>query len=377
MSKHPQQVGLFAVIAVIVFGFVPGYQSSDGHNFTAYYLIIAFCVGLLAVHWTVKLFAGVCAASCVWLQYMVANVQPRELMPRFFQLYTSANCDLQYVLIFVGLYAAIVWRNPSMDTWLNFLCLIALVEILRISGQALGWDPVLVPMNRSRAITDVGGSQGNIGWTGMVLAMCTPGFLRPRVAWGLIPLLGALYVERSLTPMIAVAGAIGLYALVVFRGRERLLCVLAAIFGLYLYQLYDPGDSARFANWARAWDLCKIRQAWFLGFGLGSWIFIFPEPGTSFHRAHCEPLQVWFELGFCGVAALLLYFRFIFVRFLEAGRSGAGLHASAGIVAVILCSLGNFPFHLGGCAIIAVPWMAMFECATRERSEQWQLAHTH
>jgi len=365
MSKGAY-IGIFGIVALIIFSAVPGYQSADGHNFVAYYAIVLMGIGLLPVHWTVRLFVGVCAASCVWLQIMIANVEPRTLSSTFLRLYMSANCDFQFVAIFVALYAMIIIARPRMESWLNFLCWIALIEVVRISSQRLGWDPFLVPVNNAGTITVAAGSQGNVGWSGMMLAMCAPGFFRKGYWVGLVPVLGALYIETSLTPVIAFCGAFLLYAIIKFRRTGAILATLAAFLLLALYIAYDPGDSARFANWARAFELCKIRESWLLGYGLGSWIFLFPEPGTSFHRAHCEPLQVWFELGFFGVLAMLLYGRFLILRFLRYGRSGSGLIASAGMVAVILCSLGNFPFHLAGTAVIAVGWMGIFEhsCST-------------
>lgn len=374
-KKKGLTIALFGVMAVIVFGAVPGFQAADGHNFTAYYLFAMMGVCLLPVHWSVKLFAGTTAASCVWLQVMIANVTPRELANVYLRLYLSANSDFQFVLLFIGLYAMVIFLDLPMRSWLEFLCWVALIEVTRISCQRLGWDPVLVPVNASVTIRDAAGSQGNYGWTGMVLAMCVPGFLRPGRWWGLVPVGLALIVQQSLTPAIAGAGAIITIAWIRFRGQVRVLCVLWAILGAVLYWNYDPGDSARFANWARGFDLSwQGRESWFLGYGLGSWIFLFPEPGTSFHRAHCEPLQVYFELGFMGVAAMLLYARFVILRVAGCGLRVAGSRseeaalAFAGLVTVILCGLGNFPFHLAGTAAIAVGWMAVFEKTTRLRS---------
>ncbi len=141
---------------------------------------------------------------------------------------------------------------------------------------------------------------------------------------------------------------------------------ILALLAVGLYMAYDPIGSARLANWGRGWALSYGgRESWFLGYGLGSWIFLFPKAGTSFHRAHNEPLQVFFELGFMGVLAMLLYGRFLILRFLDYGRTGRGLFATAGMAAVVVSSLGNFPFHLAGTAILAVGWMAMFDIYTR------------
>jgi len=105
-----------------------------------------------------------------------------------------------------------------------------------------------------------------------------------------------------------------------------------------------------------------------LGYGLGSWRTLFNaayEYPTILAQAHNEPVQVYFELGFMGVLAMLLYIRFLILGFIKAVKNSAGIYASAGMVAVILCSLGNFPFHLAGTAVLAVGWMAMFELSMK------------
>lgn len=359
-----KRAGLFAVLALVVFSAVPSFQAPDGHNFVAYYAIALLGVCLLPVHWTLQVFAGVCAASCAWLQIMVANVVPKTLSPKFFQLYISANCDFQFVLIFIGLYAVFRVLRPTMDGWLELLCWFALIEVVRVSLQRLGWDPVYVPVNQFSTITHAAGSQGNIGWSGMVLAMCAPGFFRPGRWWGLIPVGLAIVVLRSSVPALATASAIGMYAILKFSGKKRICAVLWAVFAAVLYHAFDPGTSGRLLILQKTIDISAVREAWILGYGLGSWIFLFPRPGAAFFRAHNEPLQIYFELGAAGVLALLLYARFLILRFVDGMRGERGVHASCGMAAVIVCAVCNFPFHLAGTAAIATGWLALFENQT-------------
>jgi len=371
--------GVLALVALITFSVVPSLQAPDGHNFAAYYLIILAGIGVLRIHWSIKLFVATCAASCVWLQMMTACVVPRELSVMFARLYISANCDFQFVVIFAGLYAMFVYAKPEMETWLNFLAWVALIEVVRIACQRLGWDPFYVPVNLATSITVAAGSQGNIGWSGAVLAMCTPAFLRRSHIWGLIPLGLALYVENSLTPALAAAGGILTYLLIAERGARRATLVIMAVYAIGLYVVFvDSGDGGhRFAVWRRAADLSLHRESWLLGYGLGSWMVLFPDGVHWFlRRAHNDVLQVWFELGAMGIAALGCYAWFTISRFVRArpwGRTDAlgrvvrtkmqrdVLLAGSALVAILLCSLGNFPFHTAGTAVIAVAWMGMFE----------------
>jgi len=379
VSGSLARAGLLFVAAAIILGAVPGFQSMDGHNFLAYYGIVILGAWLMPVPKSIRFFVTVAAASCWWLQFMVANVD-RKYTFTFVRLYTSANSDFQFIVLFAGLYAVVRYLRPGQKLWLDFLCWVALIECLRISCQRLGWDPVYVPMNAGRTITEAAGSQGNIGWTGMVLAMCAPGFFRPRIWWGLLPVAAALYIQTSITPVVALSGGTFVWAWIRFGRVHALTAALAgvlllALYNLYVDPIYAPGGGlwARGPNWARAVDLCVGREAWLLGYGLGSWRFLFPTKEFSFFRAHCDPLQVWFELGWFGVLAMLLYARFLILRVakvFEAKRLGfrrtteSGAVAAAAVAIVILCSLGNFPFHTAGCAVIAVGWLAMFDGAT-------------
>lgn len=392
MAKR-RTIAIIGLMAVVVFGAVPGFQAPDGHNFLAYYAIALLAVMALSIPWEIKAFATVAGASCFWLQFMVANVAPREAAVLFSRLYVSANCDFQYIVLFVLFYALVKRSRISMTAWLNFLAWAALIEIVRISLQRLGWDPIYTPVNISHSIADAAGSQGNVGWSGAMIAMCAPGFFRRGYWLGMIPVAGGLYLTHSMTPVIAVAGAFIVYAAFNFPLHRFLAGLMLALSASALMHALDPGDSARLANWARAWDLIQGRETWILGYGLGSWMFLFPEPGYLFERAHCEPLQVYFEMGFAGVVCLLLYGRFLVLRIYRSPeavisdqssvnskttllhRSPTTDHrsraftdyrslVSSGMVAVILCSLGNFPFHLAGTAILAVAWMAIFDLAT-------------
>lgn len=119
------------------------------------------------------------------------------------------------------------------------------------------------------------------------------------------------------------------------------------------------------------------REAWLLGYGLGSWLVIFPDGVHWFlRRTHNDILQVWFELGAMGVLAMGLYGWFVISRIIRARPWGRAdkigrisnkrpdvIFAAAGLVAVVLCSLGNFPFHTAGTAVVAVAWMGMYEVA--------------
>jgi len=340
-------------------------MAADGHNFIAYYAVLMTGILFLPIPWPIKLFAWVCGLSCIQMQWMAAN-----LSAWFVKLYASANCDFQFILIFIVFLSLIILLKPSMNSWLNLLVVIALIEIMRISAQRLGWDPVFVPMGTCKTITVAAGSHGNIGWTGMALAMCGPAFFRKRLWIGLIPLAGALYILKSSTPVVALAAAGMLFALYRFSCRGRIWAISGILMAVLAYVIYDPvmiggGLNTRLMNWNRAWALCLGQSHSLIGYGLGSWIVLFPGGGFNFHRAHCEPIQVYFELGMLGVLVLLLYGRYLIKRFLDGGRGRASLLASCGMVTVIMCSLGNFPFHLAGTAIIAVGWMGIFEVATR------------
>ena len=353
---------LFALLWLIVFSAVPTFHAPDGHNFTAYYGIILLGILCLPIRWEIKIFGVVCAASCIWLQFMIAFVEP-AMKPLFIRLYASANSSFQFVAIFIAIYGIFIIKNPSFDTWLTLLRWMALVEIIRVCVQQFGWDPFYIPI--SGPMPEIpAGSQGNQGWSGAMLAMCAPAFFDRRYAYGLIPLAGALYILKSTTPVIALVLSIIFYCYFMFNKKYVLAVTAAGLLAVLLYGGYDHASGARFGAWMHAISLCLDREAWLLGFGLGSWPTLFPatyDQTVIWTHAHNEFIQLWFELGALGILCVLLYTRFLIISIINNYANRVLILAGSGIISIILCSMGNFPMHLSGTAVIAVGWLAVYE----------------
>jgi len=183
----------------------------------------------------------------------------------------------------------------------------------------------------------------------------------------------AVVIVITKSQMALGASVVSLLLYLAFSGRKQLVLavLLACVIGTLAFQ-YKPrvGDGDRFRNWKMIvadikgtediqntrlnrvlkQDMVYKNKYSLTGRGLGSFKYLFHRKhslgkGKEYFEAHNEPL----ELTYCiGIIGLLLYLLAWFTEFrLNFAFSERKLAIMSALIAVNLCSLGLFVFHLG------------------------------
>ncbi len=142
--------------------------------------------------------------------------------------------------------------------------------------------------------------------------------------------------------------------------------ISAATIPLLAYLSYDPPTAmshwGRFTAWK--WAALEPLQHWWtilLGRGVGSWaVFTIGKTrgiGVYYHEAHNDFLQAFFELGYVGLALLLLLLGACFLAFWSQRHTGVGLAGLASLSAWVGSSFWYFPMYtaaLGGIGVALI-----------------------
>lgn len=124
------------------------------------------------------------------------------------------------------------------------------------------------------------------------------------------------------------------------------------------YGLEASKDDARWSLYSLS--LPMLREAPFLGIGLGSWDETFQSikplkfSGISPHYLHSDPLQILVETGVLGVLPLVVLFSYLFISFLRqpAALLGLNLPVFLGLLGIGLASLVDFPFRIPAITLV-------------------------
>jgi len=120
------------------------------------------------------------------------------------------------------------------------------------------------------------------------------------------------------------------------------------------YMLIAPGgymtDHGRIPAWKQTYK--QIEQAPALGYGGGSFRHLFEQPPAhqamhgTYKQAHNEFLQVTFEYGVVGLLVLLYMIMCFYGKAILMGAESEYICMAAIVTALLVNSIGNFPFHI-------------------------------
>lgn len=130
--------------------------------------------------------------------------------------------------------------------------------------------------------------------------------------------------------------------------------------GVITYFFIDAPGFGRLAAWKIAWKI--YTEHWFAGYGLGHFQVVFASPDlikalkVYYAQLHNDLGQGVFESGIAFAILVVGYLVNIARR-----MSVKAIIPVTALVAIIVNSLVNFPFHIGTTAMIAITWMGILQ----------------
>lgn len=283
--------------------------------------------------------------------------------------------------------AAALERIDYEDSFLMVLYVVSVIWIIHGAMQWFNIDPTtkaLDPVTRlvNTAVADpVIAFVGNPTWFGATTGMAIPLVLLMR---------GGIFVAAGLfavTVMSDSSGGIltaitGISLMIFFKvqGRKKYLfllglaALLLAVYFLYpMRPIYGSGgwfdENFRFRAWKDGLEF--TRQVKWTGWGLGSWLEIFPRitakdyHGAVWLQAHSEYIQNYFETGIIG----MLFFLWVAINILlSKPTSKRAYHYLAALLAISVNALVSFPWHLPITAIMTLVCLNKFFYYSEKRS---------
>lgn len=300
---------------------------------------------------------GLLLVLCVW----VSGVDPwlgllaAYIVVRSFPSLSPFAFEAAYLTV-LGAMALVSLSMTPKESIPYLRCAIVLGGVAQVGYgivQYFGHDPIWVPwaMGIDPGL-DIRGTLGNRNFYGAYAAICLllgPVWLMPVFVVGLV-------LAKSVMPVLACA--VGL--VVRFRSVRTVqvaagVAILAAVAWVYVRNPDMPSIHHRLDIWAYAVKDWLSTHAW-LGWGTGQWPNRIPAAHLSgqiqtvsnavFVAAHNDWLQLAYEGGLIGLFLLVCWcYRH---RAMLVGEQGGA------VAAVAVNAFGNFPFHVGTTALLAL-----------------------
>jgi len=259
----------------------------------------------------------------------------------------------------------IIWYYAALkmvdsDAILDVMLIIAMANVFFMLLQVANMDPIFASIKHEE--TKAVGLMCNRNETAALMAFCLPAAFRGKRLWFTIPIAVGLVLAMSTGGALAAVAAVIVWSSLKIDGVKifpiwiGVLCLFLA----FLAFVDTPGIDARLKIWSRGWDIFTERPI--IGWGLGHWKMVYnvglKKPVMTSHN---DVFQGIFEMGIPFTMVLIGYV----ISILRKLRREMAVVA-AGVAAVSVNSLVNFPFHIATTAIIAVAWLAMFEVKYQE-----------
>ena len=292
------------------------------------------------------------------------------LFSQFYPLFCSESTRAFYnVLSGVMLYYVIVFRgNDWIDSLMDMMCVVALVNIGLVVCQVLGFHPLW--QNADGTITGFMENQNSLSAS---LALCFPAFLRRKWIWFIPVIVFGLFAARSSGGLAAVSIGLCFYFIVTVSQKRHLyiagLIVTCTVLIFVIFFDQYQSLNIRLEVWSRAWGLFK--EHWLFGCGLGRWktefiaVVIFREFPQGFVRLHSTILQSMLEMGIGFIIILAGYL-------INIGRRSWGNLTQLAIpltALIIILANGsvNFLIRIAPNAALVIVWLAVLEISIRNR----------
>jgi len=295
------------------------------------------------------------------------------MLSAFFPLATVQSVQTFQVVFFGAVWYFLIVRFVEDDgVLMDAMCIIALCHIGFQTIQVLGIDRIykdvfgvgilykdIAPGMGLRDVTV--GLMSNRNGLAALIAFCFPAFLRGKWMWCL-PLVALGLVNTHVSGgILAVLVATIVYT---FSCKRKWIpyAVIAGCLGcgVISYFFIDAPGFERLVAWKIAWKV--YTQHWFTGYGLGHFQVVFASPDLIkylkiyYAQLHNDLFQGLFESGIAFVIIVVGYLVSIIRR-----MSAKAIIPVTALVAIIVNSLVNFPFHIGTTAMIAITWMGILQ----------------
>jgi hypothetical protein len=306
---------LLLLIPFGIFGINPHY----GHAFS---LIIA-CIGL-----TYYVFARPVGDYSGHLQFVFKWINSHYLS--LFSLYLSLWMLVTVLFVWTGNWAPVMvpiavdaylylamgafWFSlvrsgtRTVDSWANYICVLALLEACIGILQWSGLDPISYVLsfvlNVKGTFTLPVGTLGNQNHLAALIAISTPFFFRSWWCMAIPILIFALIICSTTTAFVACSvGATYFWWSRLKYVSARVTAVSGALAAIVWYGFYYHPflNNPRFDMWSSGWQVITHTWQTFV-FGVG--------PGISWaldNELHNQYLKLWFNYGLLGVSLLLGY----------------------------------------------------------------------
>jgi len=324
-----------------------------------------------------------------WLSALVLWFVVRMMLPPFqpYGMVVITN-------VFMGLTVYLFIKNVKFD-WVRIYQAIAITCLIQIATVFLQWSNLFFCWNAMNDGGRVWGLFGNSNWSGCYIAMTMPVclILSKRSKWYLLSLLGlsALLIMDANFATLAGFTSVGLFFYLTYRDKLLQLkadkIILTSLLLLTAFVIIKPvymWDGGRYEIWNRAYKFCKFNlpnngeagrngqdpsmQSHFVqGRGLGECRRLLPmiqpkeytDSNQTWTHTHNEYLNLLFDAGLIG---LIIFIGLIVTSF----RRAKNIAFACGLVAILVNSIGFFPFHTSPIGYLALIYLGGLDAVLPE-----------
>jgi len=306
---------------------------------------------LLAEAGTVAVFAYLLWRVNKWMAMFLVIV----CLSSFFPQYDKASFLASHAVFYGLVWYYVVFIKGDMESILNVLCIIAILNSIILCLQYFGIDPIFASLGGGDIVHKTG-LMANQNETSAVLALCFPAFLRNKWKFFIPFIFVGFFITGSFGGFIAVIAGLIYYLWSRINKGVLFVSVLIAIIAFTMVDNF--WSQHRLDTWIVAFKL--YTQHFIFGSGIGHWKYVFEGinikgyEGTVMLQAHNEFVQGVFEMGIPFIVVLIGFILSLRIKKLD------DIFKVAMIIILINCSV-NFTLHIAVTAYIVLTWLALID----------------